>query len=131
MSELMKALQDTVGKGLYFTLTQKDNENVVLAVGGGIASVTLDVPFAWGGPDDYTGWKWKSTVLTADLLIAAVEAMPEEASPYFFINTDEWSGGGLLLVGEWTYKRGRAKEGVVRYRKFLIDCAVIPETNIE
>lgn len=127
MSELTKALKETVGKGKHFTLVQTGNEKkVLLSVGGGIANVTLEVPFGWTeNVEGCTDWSWKSNELTASFLISAIEGLPEVAAPSFIINLEQWDTGGLLLVGNWTQFRGRAKEGTAHRRNFLLDCGVL------
>lgn len=126
MNELTQALKDTVGKGTSFTLTQVgDEKEVTLSVVGGIASVTLKIPFGLDGPESCNGWTWKSNAVTAGFLRSAIAGMPDEASPRIVINTNDWDSGGLVLVGEWSVKRGRAKEGTPHYCSFLLDCGVL------
>lgn len=126
---VMMALKSAIGQGTRFTLTQgSDPHVVVLEVTGGVASTSLKLPFNWikdNDEPDVSGFKWESNAYTAGLLVSAVEGMPEDADPQILVNTSLWSGGGLVLSGEWEVKKGRAKEGKKHFRNFMFDCAVL------
>lgn len=122
---VMQALKGAVVQGNKFTLTQQANPaKVLLAVTGGVSSVSLQLAFESVGDDPVSSFKWDSNSYTAKLLESAVEGMPDEAEPKFVVNTSLWDGGGLVLSGSWETKKGRAKEGKKHDRTFMIDAGV-------
>lgn len=132
MNALTKALKDVVGKGTSFQLELKKNNfnEIALFVSGGVSDITLRLPFNYIGIVDFThGFKWNSTTRTLETLSAAIEALPEEASPTIWLDAQEWDGAGLLLQGTWEKKgKGRSKESQKQIRTFLFDAGVlVPE----
>lgn len=131
MNELTKALKDVIGKGTTFCLkVKKENlKEVVLSVTGGISDITLRLPFDFVGVvdfDKYNGFDWQSSRRTLDTLSAAIEAIPEDASPTILLDAQEWDGAGLILKATLTKKgRGRSKEVQEQNINLLFDAGVL------
>lgn len=129
---LMSALKDAVTRGTKFKISQQgDAEVVSFSVTGGVSDIVLRIPFKVlkdtdGEPKTVNDFKWESTPHVAEILISAIESLPEDSEPMFLVNFKEWYEGVLILKGFWKQKKGgRSKETTDHHRIFLVDAGLL------
>lgn len=123
----IKTLKNVIDLGHQCRLNHSiDNPYMVtLTIIGANSKTTLEFKFSWVNATNTPGFEWNSNNLTYKILSDAVDALPDNAEPFFVVDGQSFKAHNivvLMLVGEWDQKgRGRSKEIKKVSKRFLID----------